>query len=48
MQGFHKEKFFLQVFMTDLNSFRGGKYKVVRSLVSEGLHENYSFVALVS
>ena len=41
-------EFFLQVLMTDFNSFRGGKYKVVRSLVSGESHESYSLVSLVS
>ena len=40
---FRRVKFFLQVFTTDFNSFRRGKYKVIRSLVSEESHENYSF-----
>ena len=40
--------FFLQVLTTDFNSFRRGKCKVVRSLVSQESYENYSFVALVS
>ena len=34
-------EFFLQVFTTDFNSFSRGKYKEVRSLVSEELYENY-------
>ena len=45
---FRSVEFFLQVFMTDLNSFKRGKYKEVRSLVSEEASENYSFVSLVS
>ena len=40
---FRRVKFFLQVFTTDFNSFRRGKYKVVRSLVSEESYENYFF-----
>ena len=40
---FRRVKFFLQVFTTDFNSFRTGKYKVIRSLVSEESYENYSF-----
>ena len=40
---FRRVKFFLQVFTTDFNSFRRGKYKVIRSLVSEESYENYSF-----
>ena len=40
---FRRVKFFLQVFTTDFNSFRSGKYKVIRSLVSEESYENYSF-----
>ena len=40
---FRRVKFFLQVFTTDFNSFRRGKYKVIRGLVSEELHKNYSF-----
>ena len=45
---FRSVEFFLQVFMTDFNSFKRGKYKEVRSLVSEEASENYSFVSLVS
>ena len=40
---FRRVKFFLQVFTTDFNSFRRGKYKVIRSLVSVESYENYSF-----
>ena len=40
---FRRVKFFLQVFTTDFNSFRRGKYKVIRSLVSEESYENYFF-----
>ena len=40
---FRRVKFFLQVFTTDLNSFSRGKYKEVRSLVSEEWYENYLF-----
>ena len=40
---FRRVKFFLQVFTTDFNSFRRGKYKVIRSLVSEESYQNYSF-----
>ena len=40
---FRRVKFFLQVCTTDFNSFRRGKYKVVRSLVSEESYENYPF-----
>ena len=32
-------EFFLQVFITNFNSFRRGKYKVVRSLISEESYE---------
>ena len=42
--GFRRVEFFLQVSKTDFYSFGGGKYKVVRSLVSKKSHENYSFV----
>ena len=45
---FRSVEFFLKVFMTDFNSFKRGKYKEVRSLVSEEASENYSFVSLVS
>ena len=38
---FRRVEFFLQVFTTDFNSFSRGKYKEVRSLVSEELYENY-------
>ena len=38
---FRRVEFVLQVFTTDFNSFSRGKYKVVRSLVSEELYENY-------
>ena len=40
---FRRVGFFLQVFTTDINSFRRGKYKEVRSLISEESCENYSF-----
>ena len=40
---FRRVEFFWQVFTTDFNSFRRGKYKVVRSLISEESCENYSF-----
>ena len=40
---FRRVEFFLQVFTTDFNSFRRGKYKEVRSLISEESCENYSF-----
>ena len=40
---FRRVKFFLQVFTTDFNSFRNGKYKVICSLVSEESYENYFF-----
>ena len=40
---FRRVEFFLQVFTTDFNSFKRGKYKEVRSLVSEESCENYSF-----
>ena len=40
---FRRVKFFLLVFTTDFDSFRRGKYKVIRSLVSEESYENYSF-----
>ena len=40
---FRRVKFFLQVFTTVFNSFRRGKYKVIRSLVSEESYKNYSF-----
>ena len=40
---FRRVKFFLQVFRTDFNSFSRGKYKEVRSLVSEEWYENYLF-----
>ena len=40
---FRRVKFFLQVLTTNFNSFRRGKYKVVRSLVSDESYENYSF-----
>ena len=36
-------EFFFQVFTTDFNSFRRGKNKEVRRLVSEESCENYSF-----
>ena len=40
---FRRVEFFLQVFTTDFNSFSRGKYKEVRSLVSEESYENYPF-----
>ena len=40
---FRKVEFFLQVFTTDFDSFRRGKYKEVRRLVSEESCGNYSF-----
>lgn len=48
MSASRRAEFFLQDFMADFNSFRRGKYKVVRSLVSEESYEKYSIVALVS
>ena len=40
---FRRVEFFLQVFTTDFNSFSTGKYKVIRSSVSEESYENYPF-----
>ena len=40
---FRRVEFFLQVFTTDFNSFSTGKYKVIRSSVSEKSYENYPF-----
>ena len=48
MLAFCSVEFFLQVYMTDLNSFRRGEFKVVRSFVYEESYGNYPFVALVS
>ena len=45
---FRRVEFFLQVFTTDFNSFSRGKYKEVRSLVSEELYKIIPVVALVS
>ena len=43
LRSWARVRFFLQVFTTDFNSFGRGKYKVIRSLVSEESYENYSF-----
>ena len=48
MLAFCGVEFFLQVYMTNCNSFRRGEFKVVRSLVYEDSYGNYPFVALVS
>ena len=48
MLAFFTVEFFLQVYMTDFNSFRRGEFKEVRSLVNEESYGNYPFVALVS
>lgn len=45
MLAFCSVEFFLQVCMTDFNSFRRGEFKVVRSLVNEESYGNYPFVA---
>ena len=48
MLAFRRMEFSLASLDDRFNSFRRGKCKVVRSLVSEESYVNYSFVALVS